>query len=322
MTRIRRQLEIKRYRALHEAPPVLPAFEMELSWELSEHRRAHHEMTLLNEALELRLDECRLQLAEAADERVHLSLKASQDQLELDRLKADLARQQNDFQSLAKELDSLSFSISHDLRAPLRHLVGFTGALQEDYGAKLDAPAQGFLNCITKAGHKMEAQIEALLGLSRVARQQLCISSVDLSQLVREYAAALHGLDPERRVVFSITDRLVVQGDATLLRSAIEHLVHNAWKFTSKKEAATIEFGRAEGEDCLAFFLRDNGAGFDLRYADRLFGAFQRMHKESDFEGVGIGLATVQRIMHRHGGKIWADATVDGGATFYFTLSA
>jgi len=219
------------------------------------------------------------------------------------------------------ELESFSYSISHDLRAPLRHLIGFSGALLEDYADTLDATAKTYLDCIVRAGGKLESLIEALLNLSQITRQELRIASVDLSELARECAASLLDSAPERSVVFHIADELPVQADAALMKAAIGNLLENAWKYTCKKDTANIELGQNREGDAIVFYLRDNGAGFDMRYAARLFGPFQRMHKESEFEGTGIGLATVQRIIHRHGGRIWADAVVDGGATFFFTLS-
>jgi len=324
--RIRHQLEIRRFRTLQEAEleqrdasqPAPVSFD--LQQELAERKRAQEELCHLNKELEQRLSQCLAQLSVEHEERRLESQRRVADQLEVGLLNATLAQQKRDFDVVGQELESLSFSISHDLRAPLRHLLGFSGALLEDYGDKLDQSAQSFLGCITKSAHKMEAQIEALLGLSRVARQQLTLADVDLSCMVRECAAALQGSEPGRLVDFVIKDHLKARVDATLLRVAIEHLLGNAWKFTKGRETAIIEFGQKFEGDTEVLFVRDNGAGFEMRYADRLFGAFQRMHKESEFEGTGIGLATTQRIIRRHGGSIWAEAAVDGGATFYFTL--
>jgi signal transduction histidine kinase len=332
-TRIRYQLEIKRYRALHDGAPLqsapaMPAASLELQQELSERKQLQKELGRLNTELESGLEQCHARLAETAVELAAArealrqeSLLRAEDRLELGTLKEKLAHQGKDLEGVRQELEGLSFSISHDLRAPLRHLLGFSGALSEDYGDKLDGTAQSFLGCITKAAHKMESQIEALLALSRVSRHELTVGSVDLSQLVRLSAASLQDSAPERQAVFHIADKLQVRADATLMRAAIDNLLGNAWKYTGKREAARIEFGQKQEGDSAVFYVRDNGAGFDMKYADRLFGAFQRMHKESEFEGTGVGLATVQRIIRRHGGRIWADAEVDGGATFFFTLS-
>ena len=325
-TRIRHQLDIKRCRDHHEAALAQSAqgvqnTGLDLQLELSARKQVQEEFSNLNRTLEMQLCESRAQLAAAREELRLESQGSAEARLEIGLLRDDLARQKADLEMAGKELESLSFSISHDLRAPLRHILGFSGALREDYGDSLDESAQNFLRCINKAAHQMESQIEALLGLSRIGRQQLTLASVDLSQMVRERAASLQGTAPRRRVQFTIADQLRVRADAALLQAAIDHLLGNAWKFTRGKEVATIEFGRNTEKDGAVFFLRDNGAGFDMRYADRLFGAFQRMHKESEFEGTGIGLATVQRIIHRHGGRIRAEARVDAGATFFFTLS-
>lgn len=293
----------------------------QLEAELSERRLIEEELYRLNRALELRLAETGAELAETnADLRREMHWR-TEDQKEICRLSEHLVQQKNALKVVNQEMETFGYSISHDLRAPLRHLTGFSGALLEDYRDSLDATAQGYLDCIVRAGRKMDLLIEALLNLSRITRQELNITSVDLSELARECAASLKDSAPERRVVFTIADKLSVRADSSLLRAAIGNLLENAWKYTGKKETATIEFGRKQEGEATIYYLRDNGAGFDMRFAERLFGPFQRMHSENEFEGTGIGLATAQRIIHRHGGKIWADAMVDGGATFYFTLA-
>lgn len=239
---------------------------------------------------------------------------------EIHRLNGELARQKSVAENLHQELESFSYSISHDLRAPLRHLVGFSTALLEDFGSTLEPTAQTYLDCIMRAGRKMEHLIEALLSLSRISRQEMTVTNVDLSHLARQCQATLQESDPARRVDFRIPEQLPVQADPLLMRVALEHLLGNAWKFAGKRERATIEVGQVMEGDTAVYFVRDDGAGFDPRFAERLFGPFQRMHREDEFPGLGIGLATVQRIIHRHGGKIWAEANVDAGATFFFTL--
>jgi len=325
-TRIRHQLAIKQYRDQLEGTVLERTSELEdalgqLQLELSERKRAEEDVCRLNRVLELRVAERTAELAVANDELRREFQKLTDERKEISLLNEDLVQQKKTLEIVSRELESFNYAVSHDLRAPLRHLVGFSGALLEDYGDKLDGTAQGYLDCIAKAGRKMESLIDALLNLSRVTRQELNLASVDMSRQVRECVASLQSSAPERRAVFTIADRLLVRADATLLRAAIGNLMENAWKYTGKKEAATIEFGQKQEGGSAVYYVRDNGAGFDMRYADRLFGAFQRLHKESEFEGTGMGLATVQRIIHRHGGRIWADATVDGGATFFFTLS-
>lgn len=234
---------------------------------------------------------------------------------------AELARQKNKAISLGEELESFSYSVSHDLRAPLRHLIGFSGALTEDFGEGLEPTAQTYLQCIAKAGRKMEGLIEALLCLSRTARQELVPSGTDLAQLARQCAAALKEEGAGREVEFLIPDRLFVQADPQLMRLAMEQLIGNAWKFTGSKEKAVIELGSKREGEGMVYFVRDDGVGFDPCFAGRLFGPFQRMHREEEFPGTGIGLALAQRIIRRHGGRIWAESGVDRGATFFFTLS-
>jgi len=289
--------------------------------ELFERERVQEELYRLIGDLELRAAENSVLLAEADARLRKESDSRSKAQKELVLLNENLACQKAAAQVVNQELVSFGYSVSHDLRAPLRHIVGFSGALLEDYGADLDPTAKNYLGCIVRAGRKMENLIEALLDLSRISRQELTLTDIDLSQLVRQCAASLQKSDPGRQVVFEIQDKLSVQADAALLKTALENLLGNAWKFTGRKESATIEFGRNQDGETAVYYLRDDGAGFDPRWAAKLFGPFQRMHQEEEFEGVGVGLAAVQRIIHRHGGKVWAEARVDGGATFFFTLA-
>jgi light-regulated signal transduction histidine kinase (bacteriophytochrome) len=173
---------------------------------------------------------------------------------------------------------------------------------------------------VRAASQRMGELIDDLLSLSRVTRGEMCHEEIDLSTLAETICNSLQQTKPERQAEFIITPRLVDQGDARLLRAALENLFGNAWKFTGKRESTRIEFGCFEDNEQTVYFIRDNGVGFDMAYADKLFGAFQRLHAPSDFEGTGIGLATVQRIIHRHGGNIWAESALDQGTTFFFTL--
>lgn len=232
-----------------------------------------------------------------------------------------LARRARELESTNKELEAFSYSVSHDLRAPLRSIDGFSLALLEDYEDELDSQGQDFLLRIRAATERMAQLIDDLLDLSRITRSEMRYERVDLSQTAREIAAQLRQRQPERRVEFVIDEGMVAKGDRRLLRVALENLLGNAWKFSSKQEAARIEIGDMEhGEEGRVFFVRDNGAGFDMAYASKLFGAFQRLHAASEFDGTGIGLATVQRVINRHGGKVWAEAEAGEGATFYFVL--
>jgi PAS domain S-box-containing protein len=218
-----------------------------------------------------------------------------------------------------RELESFSYSISHDLRAPLRHLEGYAQVLVEESGDALNPQARHSLERIQTAVQQMSQLIDALLNLSRLGRGELNLGRVDLSTLARSIAFELHRRDPQRAVEMDIQAGLVATADAALARSVLENLFENAWKFTSRRELASIRFGCLEGEEKI-YFVRDNGAGFDMNYKNQMFGPFRRLHSADDYPGTGIGLAIVQRIVQRHGGRIWAEGAVDEGAVFYFTL--
>jgi len=219
-----------------------------------------------------------------------------------------------------KELEAFSYSVSHDLRAPLRSIDGFSQALFEDQGDKLDEQGRSDLQRVRAATQRMARLIDDLLNLSRVSRSEMRRESVDLSALVKNIAAELQAGEPDRQVALAVADGLRSQGDPRLLRVLLENLLRNAWKFTGKHATAKIEFGTMHNNGRPIYYVRDDGAGFDMAYAGKLFGAFQRLHAMTEFHGTGIGLATVQRIVHRHGGRVWAEGKVDHGATFYFTL--
>ena len=219
-----------------------------------------------------------------------------------------------------KELEAFSYSVSHDLRAPLRAIDGFGQALLEDYANKLDDEGKDYLQRVRMGSQQMGQLIDDLLNLSRVSRKELSLATVDLGSLAQAIAAELKRSEPERQVEFVVAEGLFAKGDERLLRVALENLLGNAWKFTGKGSKARIEFGMTPTDGRQVFYVRDNGAGFDMAYADKLFGAFQRLHKSSEFAGSGIGLATVQRIIHRHGGRVWAEGAAGKGATFHFTL--
>ena len=238
------------------------------------------------------------------------------------RLNAEITERNEGLLAANRELESFSYSVSHDLRAPLRSINGFSAALLEDHADKLDAEAQSYLQRIRAGATRMGHLIDDMITLARTARVEMSLENVDLSAIAQEVANQLHAMQPERKVEFRIQPALVVQGDRNLLRSVLENLLENAWKFTSKKPAALIDLGAERHSHDLVYFVRDNGAGFDMRYVDKLFGVFQRLHNEKDYSGTGVGLATVQRIIQRHGGTIWAESRPGQGATFYFELPA
>ncbi len=233
-----------------------------------------------------------------------------------------IAERTAELAGINKELEAFNYSVSHDLRAPLRTLDGFSQALIEDYGDQLDDEGKHYLNRIRIASQNMNHLIQSLLDLSRLSRQGFNQQTVDLSALCREIADGLQQDDPNKVVEFSIEDGLVVQGDKSLLAVALQNLLGNAWKFTHPNVTAHIVFGRTTDIDTPEFFVRDNGVGFDMDYVNKLFVPFQRLHTRAEFEGTGIGLATVQRVIHRHGGSIRAESVLGKGASFYFTLNA
>ena len=221
---------------------------------------------------------------------------------------------------LNTELEAFCYSVSHDLRAPLRGIDGFSRALEEDHADKLNLEGRDYLKRICAASHRMENLITDLLDLSRITRSKMNYKKVDLSALVKNKALELQETDSERQVEFVIEEGRCAEGDTNLLKIAIDNLMNNAWKFTGKHSQARIEFGMSLQDGKSVYFISDNGVGFDMAYADKLFGAFQRLHSLAEFEGTGIGLATVNRIIQRHGGSIWADGEIGRGAKFCFTL--
>lgn len=263
-------------------------------------------------AVNLLLDDLAFRAAEA--EAAHRITK-----LELERL---VAKRTQELANVNQELQAFSYSVAHDLRAPLRHIDGFSQALIEDYAGRLDDRGKDHLDRIRQACQQMGELIDDLLKLSRVSRHELRVEQTDLGAIARRIVERLRKADPGRHVDFSAPPQLYVTGDPGLLKVALENLLGNAWKFTGKSKEAKIDFGATQRDGATVYFVKDNGAGFDMRYANKLFGAFQRLHSEEEFSGTGIGLATVQRIVHRHSGRTWAEGAVGRGAAFYFTLGS
>ena len=239
---------------------------------------------------------------------------------EIKALNQHLERQITELAEVNRELEAFSFTASHDLRGPLSRIAGFSKALLEFHAGQLDETGRRYLDRIEHSAARMCVLVEDLLRFSRITRVEMSEGMVDLTEIVRGLAAELAAQDGGRDVEFVVADGVEGWGDAALLRTALLNLMENAWKYTRKQAAARIEFGALEATQGPAYYVRDNGAGFDMAEANRLFNPFQRLHKESDFEGTGIGLATVDRIIRRHGGQVWAQGEVGQGATFFFTL--
>jgi len=246
----------------------------------------------------------------------------SRDITERKRAEVELQKAKLELEATNQELEAFSYSVSHDLRAPLRSIDGFSQALLEDYEDQLPVEGRNYLSRIRSSAHHMAELIEDLLKLSHVTRAHLKSVPVDLTRLAENILAELQRTQPERSVRFRVAPNVNARGDPHLLQVVLENLLNNAWKYTSKQGQAEIEFGSKYENGQTTYFVRDNGAGFDMTYAGKLFGAFQRLHTTTQFPGTGIGLATVQRIIHRHGGRVWAESAVDQGATFFFTLPA
>ncbi|MBE8999538.1 hypothetical protein G1O98_07310 [Nostoc sp. UIC10630] len=292
--------------------------------ELVKRRRMENSLQKARDELEIEVNKRTAELRNTNEElqtEINERKKAESEILRLNvQLEQRVAERTAQLEATNKEMEAFSYSVSHDLRAPLRSIDGFSQALLEDYADKLDTLGQNYLQRVRAATQRMAQLIDDLLNLSRLTRSEMRSEKVDLSALVEAIATELHKTQPERQVEFAIAPGLVTNGDAHLLRIVLENLLGNAWKFTGKHQKARIEFGLLQQDDTHVYFVRDDGTGFDMAYVEKLFGAFQRLHAMTEFEGTGIGLATVQRIVHRHGGRVWAESAVEQGATFYFTL--
>lgn len=238
--------------------------------------------------------------------------------VEAERAKTAMAKAS--LEAVNKELEAFSYSVSHDLRAPLRAISGFSEAIQEDYASVLDSEGKRYFGLIQDNAHKMGRLVDDLLTFSRLGRQEIIRTEVDINTLVKGICDELIASSQDRDIKFDIQKVPAVHGDKAMIRQALVNLFSNAAKFTKNKVSALVEFGSTSNEGEIIFYVKDNGAGFDMRYKDKLFGVFQRLHSTVEFEGTGVGLALVNRIITRHGGRVWAEGEVNKGAVFYFTL--
>ncbi len=271
------------------------------------------ELGTLTDAFNQMLGRIEEQKKELQQHATKLEQRVAERTRELEKRAAELLAANN-------ELDAFAYSVSHDLRAPLRSIDGFSQVLLEDYATQLGDGGRDSLQRVRAASQRMATLIDDLLKLARVTRAEMRTEHVDLSAIARDIVVDIQRAAPDRPVEFAITPGLEAQGDSRLLRVVLDNLLRNGWKYSSKRPHARVEFNGLDENGERVFVVKDNGAGFDMRYADKLFGVFQRLHSAAEFEGTGVGLATVRRIINRHGGRIWAEGVVDQGATFYFTL--
>jgi signal transduction histidine kinase len=280
--------------------------------------QARDDLAKLNEQLEEKVAERTASLAEEITERKRAEehIRKLNEELEL-----RVIKRTEQLTMANRELEAFSYSVSHDLRTPLRHVLGFAGILREKAASQLDESNQHYLKIISESVTRMGELIDDLLDFSRMGRAEMQMTAISLDQVVKDSLKDLENEVKERKITWKISPLGEIRGDASMLRQVLLNLIGNALKFTRTRAVAEIEIGCVPGkEEGMVVFVRDNGVGFDMNYAQKLFGVFQRLHRNEDFEGTGIGLANVQRIIQRHGGKAWAEGVVDVGATFYFSL--
>ncbi len=319
ISKFRRVAEELEHRVLERTGDLRDA-NLELERQIGERRLVEEALRQAHLDLEQRVHDRTAKLAQSNTELMREISERRRVEEDMCKLNMDLLQRTTQLESSNKELEAFSYSVSHDLRAPLRGIDGFSQAVLDDYGDKLDDTGKQYLQRVREASQRMAKLIDAMLNLARLIRAELIFESVDLSAIGRSVVSNLSKADPERQVEIVVADNLRTNADPDLTRVVLENLLGNAWKFSSHEEFARIELGMTYHYSQPVFFVRDNGVGFDMTYAEKLFGAFQRLHAMSEFQGIGIGLATVHRIIQRHGGRIWADATVGKGATFFFTL--
>lgn len=290
--------------------------------ELEIHDRLLAEDTLrkAKDNLEKRVQERTAKLAASNAELIREVAERKRAEEDIRKLNSQLVQRSAQLEASNKELEAFSYSVSHDLRAPLRGIDGFSQAVLEDYDEKLDESGRNYLRRVRTASQRMSKLIDAMLNLARLTRAEIHTQSFDMSAVVRAVLEDFQKMDPDRQIECIVADNVFATADPQLLRAVLENLIGNAWKFTQQQAHPRIEFGYGQYKGQAAYFVSDNGAGFDMTYVHKLFGAFQRLHAYTEFPGVGVGLATVHRIIQRHGGQIWAEGVVGKGATFHFTL--
>lgn len=291
-----------------------------LELEISERQQAEDLLRQARDNLEKRVQERTSKLAAANADLIREVSERKRAEDDIRKLNGQLVQQTAQLTASNKELEAFSYSVSHDLRAPLRGIDGFSQAVLEDYADKLDDAGKSYLQRVRAASQRMSQLIDAMLNLARLTRAEIRSQTLDMSGMVNAILDDFQKMDPERQVECVVAKNLFATADPQLIRAVLENLLGNAWKFTRHREYARIEFGYEPYKGQPAYFVKDNGAGFDMTYAHKLFGAFQRLHAYTEYPGVGVGLATVHRIIQRHGGQIWADGSVGEGAIFHFTL--
>ncbi len=292
----------------------------ELELEIAERQMAEETLRQARDNLEKRVQERTAKLAASNAEMIREVAERKRAEEDSRKLNTQLLQRSAQLEASNKELEAFSYSVSHDLRAPLRGIDGFSQAVLEDYEDKLDESGRNYLQRVRAASQRMSQLIDAMLNLARLTRAEVHTNTFDMSEIAQDILGDLRKQEPEREVECVIAPNLLATADPQLMRAVLENLLGNAWKFTRQQPKPRIEFGHGQYKGQAAYFVKDNGAGFDMAYAHKLFGAFQRLHAYTEFSGVGVGLATVHRIIQRHGGQIWAEGAVNEGASFYFTL--
>ncbi len=291
-----------------------------LEVEIKERKLAEETIRQARDNLEKRVQERTAKLAASNGELIREVAERKRAEDDIRKLNAQVVQRSAQLEASNKELEAFSYSVSHDLRAPLRGIDGFSQAVLEDYDEKLDDSGRSYLQRVRAASQRMSLLIDAMLNLARLTRAEIRTQTFDLSRIVSGILDDLQNMEPEREVECVVTPNLIATADPELLRAVLENLLGNAWKFTRDQSNPRIEFGHRQYKGQAAYFVKDNGAGFDMTYAHKLFGTFQRLHAYTEYPGVGVGLATVHRIIQRHGGQIWPEGVVNEGATFHFTL--